>query len=181
MFGDGNDILRTGSFEELRPFSGVEMLGAKLWDQIFVTLRIIAVRELLFEILVGAVFLVVHVAGIPLILGRRNGVDAPVDEDAEFRVLVPLRLLILDERGPIGTIGTVVRLAVGFGQKAIAFRVVLADRLLPFAVDLLGGLHVLCGRERIGSWRGRLSKEKWEGNGKNCRQKKIADFHTRES
>ena len=98
--------------------------------------------------------------GIPLVLGGGNGIDAPVDEDAELRVFVPLRLLVLDQRGPVRTIGAVVRLAIGFREKAIALRIVLAYRLLPLVIDLLGGFHVLCGREGIGGWRRRLGKKK---------------------
>ena len=66
-----------------------------------------------------------------------------MDEDAELCILVPLRLLVFDKRGPIGTVGSIVRLLVGFGQQTVALRVVFVYRLLPLAIDLLGGFDVL--------------------------------------
>ena len=172
MLGDRNDILRAGGLEELGPFGGVELLCAEERNQILVALCVVAVGKMLFEILVGAVLGVVHVAWIPLVLGRRDRVHAPVNEDAELRILVPLRLLVLDERGPVGTIRAVVRLPVGFGEKAIALRVVLADRLLPLVIDLLGGFNVLSvGARGSEVLRRSLGKQEREGNGKNCRYK----------
>ena len=94
------------------------------------------------KVLVRAFAGAIHVAGVPLVLGRGHRVDAPVDEDAEFCVLVPLRLLVLDERGPVGAKGAVVSLALGLGKEAVALRVVLAHRLLPFFVDLGRGFDV---------------------------------------
>ena len=155
---------------------GVEVFGAEQGDQIFVALRIVAVREVLSEVFVRAFFGVVHVARIPLVLGGGNGVDAPVDEDAELRVLVPLRLLVLDERGPVGTIGAVVRLPVGFGERRLRSASYLLDRLLPFAIDLLGGLDVLGGRERIGILRRSLGEEKRKGNSKELQAEENGRF-----
>jgi hypothetical protein len=37
MLGNRNDILRAGGLEELRPFGGVEVLGAEERDQILIT------------------------------------------------------------------------------------------------------------------------------------------------
>src|ERR1700739_3280617 len=149
MLGHGNDVPRSRGFEQLRPVGSVEVLGAEKGNQILVTLRVLTCRKMLFEVLIGTVLLVVHIAWIPFVLGRRYRVDTPVNEDAELRVLVPLRLLVLDERGPVGAVGTVIRLFVGLVEKAITVSGIFADRLLPLAIDLFGGLHVLRRRERI--------------------------------
>ncbi len=126
------------------------MLSTKLRDQIFVSLCIVTIGEVIFEVFVSAVFSVIHIARVPFVLRSRNGVDAPVNEDAELGVLVPLRLLILDQRRPVGAVRSIVRLPVGLGEQAIALRVVLTHGLLPLAINLLGGLDVLRWRERIG-------------------------------
>ena len=62
MLGHRNDVLRAGSLEELRPFGGVEVLGAEKRNQILVAFCIVAIRVVLFEVLVCAVLGVVHVA-----------------------------------------------------------------------------------------------------------------------
>src|SRR5579863_3883280 len=109
MLGDGDDVLRTGFFKDPSPLGGIEVFGFEERDQILVTLnRIAAVART--EVAVGALAGTVHVAGIPLVLGGRNRVDAPMNEDAELGILVPLRLFVLDQGGPIGAEGAVVGL-----------------------------------------------------------------------
>src|ERR1035438_6318494 len=85
-----------------------------------------------------------------------------MNEDAELRILVPLRLLVFDEGCPVGAIGALVPLAFRFGQKAIALDVIFADRLLPFAIDLRGGFHTERWCKRIGRRR-RLREERRRG------------------
>ena len=44
----------------------------------------------------------VHSPRVPLVAERRDGVDAPVDEDAELGVLVPVRDIVPGQRVPVG-------------------------------------------------------------------------------
>ncbi len=101
------------------------------------------------EVLVGALLGPVHIARVPLVFGGGDGVDAPVDEDAELGVLVPLRLLVFGQGGPVGAVGAVADLALGLGQQAIALPVVLRNGLLPLAVDVGSGFNPLGGSQRV--------------------------------
>ena len=111
---------------------------------------------MLLEIFVGAFAGAIHVARIPFVFRGGNRIDAPVDEDAELRVFVPLRLLVFDQRGPVGTEGPSLAWRVCFGEKAIALRVIFAYRLLPLMIDLGSGLDAKRGRKRIVSCGGSL-------------------------
>ena len=42
----------------------------------------------------------VHIARIPLAAVRRNGINAPVDENAQLRILIPFRIRVRTERFP---------------------------------------------------------------------------------
>ena len=153
MLGHGNDVARAGFLEKLRPGRRVPLFRRELRDQILVAelvlMRRVLRRKVFLEILVRAFFGPVHVARIPLIFRAGHRIHAPMDEDAEFRVLVPLRNLIVAKALPIGPEGPVVGLAFCFLEQRIALRVVFSDGLLPFLVDLLGGLGVGRGHQRI--------------------------------
>src|ERR1700756_2669393 len=114
----------------------------------------------LVEVFVRTFAGAIHVAWIPFALGRGNGVDTPVNEDAELRVFVPLRLLVLDERGPVGSEGSIVCLVLCFRDEAVALDIVLAHRLLPLMVDLGCGFDAERGCERVSGSGGRLGDKK---------------------
>ena len=88
VLGDGNDVAGTGLLEEVEPGVWVEVLGFEHGDEVFVAEGGLGAvgGDLVF---VGGVAGDVHVAGVPLVSECRNGVDAPVEEDAELGVLKP--------------------------------------------------------------------------------------------
>src|ERR1019366_1387379 len=133
------------------------------------------------EVFVRAIAGMIHVAWVPFILCRGDGVDAPVNEDAKLGILVPLWLLVLHQRAPVRTERAFVRLPVGFSEKAIAFSIVLGYGLLPFLIDLLGRFDAECGSERVGCCGGRLGKSKWRSEQENCGQESSWISHTPES
>src|ERR1700722_6822176 len=131
MFGDGHYELRAGFAEEFGPLVGVEFGRGKPRNEVFVAecgLR----PECLHVVLEGRVVFHVHVARVPLAVERRDRIDAPMNEDAELGVLIPLRRQISLERVPGGAKrplgdGSVHRLErvrnallVGFGRRACA-------------------------------------------------------------
>jgi hypothetical protein len=59
----------------------------------------------------------IHVAGVPLISECRNGVHAPVEEDAKLGVAKPVRCTVLRERVPCGMEGDVGISWRGFGAN----------------------------------------------------------------
>lgn len=52
--------------------------------------------------LIGGIAGDVHVAGVPLISECRNGVDTPVEKDAELRVAKPVGCAVYGKRIPCG-------------------------------------------------------------------------------
>ena len=107
------DVLRAGALEDIGPVVGIVELGAEHRGEIEV--REIGAVDALVEF-PGRRPLVVLVLGerVPIPLGvaglaldidggeGRHGVDAPVDEDAELGVGVPLRARTPVDRVPVG-------------------------------------------------------------------------------
>src|SRR6202020_1728484 len=113
VLGYGDDVFGSGAGEETDPGAGVESLGFELRDEVFVAeLRLGAVGG--YVMLEGGVAGDIHVARIPLVGEGGDGVNAPVDEDAELGVAEPVGGLIAGERAPGGLIeGSVRGAAVG--------------------------------------------------------------------
>src|SRR5579859_6090560 len=107
MLGDGDDVFCASFLEEAGPGGGIEMLGFEERNEIFVAefiLRAVS-RDMVFKF---PGFGPVHFAGIPFGAEGGNGVNAPMDEDAEFGVLVPLGNFVLFEGLPVGTKGAAI-------------------------------------------------------------------------
>ena len=83
----------------------------------------------------------IHVARIPFAAKRRNGIDAPMDEDAELGVLVPCRSLVLLQRIPISTVWATIDGLIDEAENVPALMVVLGAGLLPDAVQDFGVLR----------------------------------------
>ena len=99
VLGDGHDVAGARGLEQRRPLPGVELLGPEHGDEVLVAET--RLRPPGFDVVPeGRLVLLVHVPGIPLVAESGYGVDAPMDEDPELRVLVPRRHLELRERGP---------------------------------------------------------------------------------
>src|ERR1700730_16007235 len=90
----------------------------------------------------------VHIPWIPLATERRHRVNAPMDEDAELCVLVPLGNFIFLKRFPIGAEWTLVTGMVHFREGIRTGSVVLGTGLLPIAIN-----HCWFLRGRGGGWR----------------------------
>ena len=79
-------------FKKRSPCVRVEFLGLKHRNEILVAE--ILVCTIGFDmVLVDLGALYVHVARVPFAVKRRHAVHAPVDENAELRLLIPLRRL----------------------------------------------------------------------------------------
>jgi len=114
VLADGDDIARAGLGEEVDPGVGVEFFGFEHGDEVFVAkfcLRAVG-GDVVLE---GGVAGDVHVARVPLISECRNGVDAPVEEDAELGVAEPVGGSVLGEGVPVGVEGDVRVGRCGFG------------------------------------------------------------------
>ncbi len=101
MLGYRNYIARAGLREEIEPRIGVEMLRAKHGDEVLIAefrLRPVGC-DVVFE---RGSALHIHVARVPFVSECRNGIHAPVDEDAELGVAKPVGYAIAGERIPIG-------------------------------------------------------------------------------
>jgi len=113
VLGDRNDVLCACAGEEIEPHIRVEVLRAEHRDEVFVAeLRLWAVsgNVVLKRRAAGDI----HVARVPLVSECRNGVDAPVNEDAELGITEPAGRAVLRERTPGGPVDILVRgIAVG--------------------------------------------------------------------
>src|SRR5947207_7720445 len=84
-----NHITRYRLLEQPRPVGGVPFFRFEHRDKVFVA-KLILRAESLNVLFKGGVLLLIHVARIPLVRSR-NRERTPVNEDAELRVLIPLR------------------------------------------------------------------------------------------
>src|SRR5579875_4202821 len=105
------DVLRAGINKQFGPLIGIKQLC-------FEAAREILVMEILSVVAQverpRRAVPVVHVVPVPLSVGLaglrmgisecRNGINSPVDKDAELRLIKPLRDRPLVERGPVGLI-----------------------------------------------------------------------------
>src|SRR5579871_4815501 len=130
MLKDRNYIFSTGVLEELRPRLGIVVLGLEHRDEVLIAeLR---QRAIFFNVvLIDSRARKVHLAWIPLVAESRNGVKAPVDENAEFRIFVPVWNLVARESIPIGTERTVLRIPVDLLQDYGSSPVILGTGLDP--------------------------------------------------
>src|SRR5688500_18969416 len=93
VFGNGHDEVGSRLTEQLRPLGRVEGIRGELWDEVLVA-------ELVLRTVRGPVVLelrpalLVHPARVPLVAECGDGVNAPVNEDAELGVAVPAWRLI---------------------------------------------------------------------------------------
>src|ERR1700756_2933781 len=85
--------------------------------------------------------LAVHISWIPFAAKRRDGIDAPMDEDAELGVAIPRRSFIRLQRVPISTVGATIYGLIDEFENVEALVVVLRTGLLPDAVNAFGGLR----------------------------------------
>src|SRR5580693_7390944 len=135
VFGNWDDIFGASFFEELRPRCWIEVFGLEQWNKVFVSKLILsAVRGQVMFVFVGT--LAIHVARVPLATECGYGIDAPVNEDAELRVLIPFGDLIFLQRFPVGTERAVVTLAIYFLEEGCARIIVFRTGFLPGLVNL---------------------------------------------
>src|SRR5579875_2651868 len=101
MFRDRHHKLRSCSSKEARPGISIEPFGSEQGNKIFIAkARLWAIR--LYVVSKDRRILKIHIARIPLAAKGRNGIDAPVNKDAEFGIFVPARHAICLERLPVG-------------------------------------------------------------------------------
>src|SRR3984885_6214426 len=124
MLGNGHHVARAGIMKELCPGVGIEVLRGELGNQILVA-------ELRFRTVGGNVMreirraMLVHVARVPLAAKAGDGVDTPVNEDAELRIAKPLRRLVGAQALPIIAKWASGDGAVNIGENALPLRIVL--------------------------------------------------------
>ena len=175
VFGDRHDIAGAGCPEQLCPIAGIEGLGLQHRDEVLVAKPVL--RPVGLDVMLkGRIAFRVHVAGVPLTAKGRDGVDAPMDEDAELGICIPLRDFEILQRTPVRPEGAVAAALFDFGKPALALGRELADRLLPGLIALIGcrivvrgGAHRTC-RSAHQSGRGKSAQETAarETNGVGC-------------
>ena len=149
MLSDGDDVASASVFEELGPFLRIPFGGGEERDEILVAEFVLG-AEALNVFGEGGIFLLIHVAGIPLVLRAGNGIDAPMNEDAEFGILIPLRHLEAAQGIPVGAKGAVIGLSVEGMENGGARSIVFGDGGLPFMINFDGGFGGGRGSERVG-------------------------------
>ena len=93
VFGNGHDEVGSRLTEQLRPLGRVEGVRGELRDEVLVAELVLRTvrRPVVLELWP---VLLVHPARVPLIAEGGDGVDAPVNEDAELGVAEPAWWLI---------------------------------------------------------------------------------------
>ena len=115
MLRHRHHILCPGFFEQVGPGVRGELLRLEQGDEILVAERLVGAVGLDVMLKLPAA-LNVHVAGIPFAAEGGHGVNAPVDEDAELGVPVPLRGLEGAQGFPVVLVGALRDHAVNFSQ-----------------------------------------------------------------
>ena len=82
----------------------------------------------------------VHVAWIPFAAEGGDAVNAPVDEDAELGVFVPVGDFVFLQGLPVGAVGTLRADAARFFHERGALRIVFCAGVLPGLIDGFGVL-----------------------------------------
>jgi hypothetical protein len=99
MLGHRHHVARARLSKQLRPCARVEALGLEHRDEVLVAE--LARRPVLGQVMpVAGVAALIHHPRVPFAHERRHGVHAPMDEDAELRVLIPRRRPIRRQRFP---------------------------------------------------------------------------------
>src|ERR1035437_7898055 len=93
MFCDRYDVLCARFFEQLGPCRRIEALGLEHGDEIFVA-ELVQWSVHSDVVLVTVESRLIHISRIPFAAKSRNPIGSPMNENAELRVLVPLRSLI---------------------------------------------------------------------------------------
>src|ERR687897_743771 len=93
VFGNGYDEVGSRLTEQLHPLSRVEEIRGELRDEILVAELVLLTvgRPVVLELRSA---LLIHPARVPLIAEGGDGVDTPVNEDAELGVAKPAGRLI---------------------------------------------------------------------------------------
>jgi hypothetical protein len=99
VLGHRHHVARARGPEERGPAPGVELLGPEHGDEILVAEARLGSegRDVMTE---GGLVLLVHVPRVPLVAEARHGIDAPVDEDPELGIQVPLGHGVFLQRFP---------------------------------------------------------------------------------
>ena len=89
VFPDGHHIFRTRLFEQLNPAVRLPAFRFEHRDEILITKN--RLRAILPAVIIKSLFASkVHVPRVPLVVIGRHGIHAPVQEDAELGVPVPI-------------------------------------------------------------------------------------------
>src|SRR5271156_1414124 len=120
----------------------------------------------------------VHQARIPLAAIGGYRIDAPMDEDAELRILVPLRHLIGVERFVVGTERSRMAHSVDFLQDLFPVLVILAVPGHPLLVEY-GGVRARGGRGSGGLSEGIESGSSTKRESKGVTARKKSGPHIR--
>lgn len=99
MLGHRHDVLRARLFKEVQPLPGIKLLPLEQGNKVLVSKRLMVAIGLFVMGIFRCPF-EVHVPGIPLVSKGRNGVNAPMDEDAELGVVIPFGGLVVAQRFP---------------------------------------------------------------------------------
>ncbi len=153
MLGHGDDVASAGVFKEFGPVVGIPFGSGEKRDKIFIAESVLR-AEVVAVVLEGGIFLLVHIAGIPFVFRAGDRVDTPVNEDAEFGVLIPLGNFVVAKSFPVRGVGAGGDLLIDVAEDGGARGVVFGDGTLPFAIDFGGGFGGGGGSEWVSGLRG---------------------------
>ncbi len=101
MFRDRYDVAGASIDEEVHPRFGIKMLSTKEWNEVLVAE--VFERTVGGDLMpVGRITGNVHVARVPFVSECRNGIHAPMEEDAKLGVAKPIGCAVGSERFPRG-------------------------------------------------------------------------------
>ena len=88
MLCNRHNIFSTAFFKKRNPFIRIKMFALKHRDEILIT------KILMFAIGINVVpvlthFFIIHISGIPFITKGRHTVNAPMNKNSEFSIMIP--------------------------------------------------------------------------------------------
>ena len=89
VFSNGDDKFGPSGLKQTRPFIRIVIGGGEVWDKIFVAKFGLGTIGSDVVLKFGPALLI-HVARIPFVAKGRYTIEAPVDKDAKFAILIPI-------------------------------------------------------------------------------------------
>ena len=146
-----NDILCSGVLKQRSPRLRIKLLCLELGNEVFVTE--LSKRPIgRYMMLIDRRTFQVHLTRVPLAAEGWYRIHTPMDEDAELRIPIPFRGLVVGERVPVRLEWTFHRPFLHFRQQSLPRLIIFGTCFLPCRIDLACRLRccaLVCCRHRL--------------------------------